>query len=175
MSSPPSHQKKKWIHIRLVSVLVLGPPRPDVLQCTVDTPGVLVTLTLTSTTTVGVVDGVHGRTTDVRSTTEPAVSTGLTELSELVLFAGRTEKKSNQLWSRVSRERNLLANHTDGGDTSRVQLSHFTTLQFDQHETHFGHPVTLLIKATAHCENIGTTDGSTVAALVRDNLAKSTR
>lgn len=90
-------QNKKKIHIRLVSVLVLGPPRPDVLQCTVDTPGVLVTLTLTSTTTVGVVDGVHGRTTDVRSATEPAVSTGLTELSELVLFAGRTRKKSQSV------------------------------------------------------------------------------
>lgn len=63
------------------------------LQCTIDTPGVLVTLTLTSTTTVGVVDRVHGRTTDVRSTTEPAISTGLTELSELVLFAAVRKKK----------------------------------------------------------------------------------
>lgn len=67
----------------------------------------------------------------------------------------------------------LLANHTDGGDTSRIQLSHFTALQLDQHETLLGHPITLLIETTAHCENIGATDRSAVAALVRDDLAKS--
>lgn len=74
--------------VRLVAVLVLRPPGPLTLrQPAPDGSRILVSLRLSSSTTMGVVAGVHGETPDAGSLTEPSRSTCFAELARVVLFA----------------------------------------------------------------------------------------
>lgn len=67
------------IYVHLVSILILTPPCPLTLcQPTIDAPRVLVTLALSPSSTVGVVTGVHGYTSDGGFLAHPACSAGFT-------------------------------------------------------------------------------------------------
>lgn len=79
---------------RLVAVPVLGAARTVALENALCGTRVLVTLGLSTTTTVRVVAGVHGDTTDLWPLAEPAVTARLANLALLVLLAGRVRLRT---------------------------------------------------------------------------------
>ena len=82
--------------------------KTDTYRCSPDGHGVHVTLALTSTTTVSVVCGVHGKTTDGWPDVQVSAATSLSELPELPV---------------------RVAGYTNSGASFRADSAHLTTLQ----------------------------------------------
>ena len=80
-------------YAHLVPVLVLGSPSPLTPgQPSVDGSRMLVTLRLSSSTSVRMVTGVHGETSNSRLSTHPSGSSGLSDLFLLMLLAAKRHK-----------------------------------------------------------------------------------
>lgn len=97
-----SYAARLFDHAHLVSILVLGSPRPlTPSQPSVDGSRVLVTLRLSSSTSMRMITSVHRETSNSRLSTHPTGPSGLSDLFLLVLLAVEGVEIDRQPTSRL--------------------------------------------------------------------------